>query len=172
MKKEATRRQEGVYMNKLRLIPLKQSKINDPYWNRYINLVRSDIIPYQWRILNDEVEDVETSHCIYNFKIAAGKMEGEYYGAVFQDTDLAKWIEAASYSLAVDPEESLSNLIDEAIDLIEKAQQKDGYLNTYYTIKEPGKRFTNLMRAMSCILLVILWKQQSLIIKQPERESY
>lgn len=132
-------------MNKLRLIPLKQSKINDPYWNRYINLVRSDIIPYQWRILNDEVEDVETSHCIYNFKIAAGQMEGEYYGAVFQDTDLAKWIEAASYSLAVDPEESLSNLIDEAIDLIEKAQQKDGYLNTYYTIKEPGKRFTNLM---------------------------
>ena len=35
-------------------------------------------------------------------------------------------------------------IADEVIELLERAQQSDGYLNTYYLIKEPGKRFTNL----------------------------
>lgn len=50
-------------------------------------------------ILNDRLPDVETSHCIENFKIAAGESDGDFEGAVFQDTDVAKWLEAAAYSL-------------------------------------------------------------------------
>ena len=40
---------------------------------------------------------------------------------------------------------SLRELADETIELIGRAQQPDGYLNTYFTIKEPGKRFSNIM---------------------------
>ena len=75
-------------------ISLKNIKITDKFWNKYIHLVKDVIIPYQWDILNDRIDDVETSHCIENFKIAAGESEGSYYGAVFQDTDVAKWLEA------------------------------------------------------------------------------
>lgn len=132
-------------MNKLELIPLRKIEIRDGFWDRYIGLVREVIIPYQWDILNDKLEGVETSHCIQNFKIAAKREEGEFYGAVFQDSDLAKWIEAVAFSLASSPDQELENRVDEVIELIADAQEEDGYLNTYYTIKEPGKRFMNLM---------------------------
>ena len=103
------------------------------------------IIPYQWDILNDRLEDVETSHCIENFRIAAGEKEGEFQGAVFQDTDVAKWLEAVGFALSYERDEKLEALADETIDLIGRAQQEDGYLNTYFTIKEPDRRWSNLM---------------------------
>lgn len=126
-------------------IDLKNIHITDSFWNKYVHLVKDVIIPYQWDILNDRLEDVETSHCIENFKIAAGESEGEFQGAVFQDTDVAKWLEAIGFALSWERDEKLEALADETIDLIGRAQQPDGYLNTYFTIKEPGLRWTNLM---------------------------
>lgn len=129
---------------KLKTVPLNKIKISDHFWNRYIHLVKNVLIPYQWDILNDRLPDVETSHCIENFKIAAGESDGEFEGAVFQDTDVAKWLEAVAYSLAAEPDEHLSYLADKTINLIGRAQCEDGYLNTYFTIKDPSKRWTNL----------------------------
>lgn len=129
---------------KLKTVPLNKIKISDQFWNRYIHLVKDVLIPYQWDILNDRLPDVETSHCIENFKIAAGETDGDFEGAVFQDTDVAKWLEAVAYSLAAEPDEHLSYLADKTINLIGRAQCEDGYLNTYFTIKDPSKRWTNL----------------------------
>ena len=125
-------------------IPLNKVRINDAFWSKYIKLVHDEVIPYQWDAINDRVPDAEPSHAIKNFRIAAGLEEGEFYGFVFQDTDLAKWLEAVAYRLETHPDEELEKLADEAIALVEKAQQPDGYLNTYYSIKEPGNRWTNL----------------------------
>ena len=126
-------------------ISLKNIHITDNFWNKYVHLVKDVIIPYQWDILNDRLEDVETSHCIENFRIAAGEKQGEFQGAVFQDTDVAKWLEAVGFALSYERDEKLEALADETIDLIGRAQQEDGYLNTYFTIKEPGRRWSNLM---------------------------
>ncbi len=126
------------------ILPLKNVKISDNFWSKYIKLVHEVVIPYQWDAINDRVEDAEPSHAIKNFRIAAGLEQGEFYGFVFQDTDLAKWLEAVAYRLETHPDKNLEELADEAIELIEKAQQADGYLNTYFTIKEPGRRWTNL----------------------------
>lgn len=126
-------------------ISLKDIHITDNFWRKYIKLVKDVIIPYQWDILNDKLEGVETSHCIENFRIAAGESQGEYYGAVFQDTDVAKWLEAVGFVLNYERDEGLERLADETIDLIGRAQQPDGYLNTYFTIKEPEMRWSNLM---------------------------
>ena len=131
-------------MKKLSLIDLKHTKIQDAFWDRYIGLVKRVIIPYQWDILNDRVEDAQPSHCLENFKIAAGWKDGEFYGAVFQDTDVAKWLEAVAFSLATEKDERLEATADEVITLIEAAQQPDGYINTYFTIKEPTRRWQNL----------------------------
>jgi len=62
----------------------------------------------------------------------------------FWDSDIAKWIEAAAYTLATEPDPELEARVDAVIDLLAAAQQPDGYLNTYYTVVEPGKRWTNL----------------------------
>lgn len=129
---------------KLKSVPLKNIRITDPSWNRYIGLVKDVIIPYQWDILNDLVQDAEPSHCIHNFKVAAGEEEGEFMGAVFQDTDVAKWLEAVAYTLEAQPDDKLEKLADETIDLIGRAQQEDGYLDTYFIIKEPELRWKNL----------------------------
>lgn len=70
--------------------------------------------------------------------------QGAYYGMVFQDSDVAKWLEGVAYSLSVKPDAELEQRADKVIEIIEKAQQPDGYLNTYFTIKEPEHRWQNL----------------------------
>lgn len=125
-------------------VPLKQVKLTDPFWSSYIELVREVVIPYQYEALHDRIPGIEPSHGVSNFRIAAGRDEGEYGGMVFQDSDVAKWLEAAAYSLATHRDPKLEEQVDELIDLVADAQQPDGYLNTYFTVKEPEKRWTNL----------------------------
>ena len=129
---------------RLHSLDLKKISIQDPFWSKHVDLVRKAIIPYQWEAMNDRIPDAESSHCLENFKIAAGREKGEFYGAVFQDTDVAKWLEAVGFSLACYPDEALEKTADEVIDLIAEAQCEDGYINTYFTIKEPDKRWTDL----------------------------
>ena len=116
----------------------------------YQKLIKDTVIPYQYSVLCDEAEDTEKSHVIDNFINAAKALRGEdagdgFYGMVFQDSDAAKWLEAVGYSLAVFPDEDLEKTADEVIDIIAKAQDDDGYLNTYYTIKDKDKRWTNIL---------------------------
>ncbi len=125
-------------------IPLKNVTIQDDFWSPYISLVRDVVVPYQWEALNDRIEGTEPSHAIRNFKIAAGLEQGEFYGMVFQDSDVSKWLEAVGYLLDLQPDQELENMADAVIDIITKAQQADGYLNTYFTLKEPNGRWTNL----------------------------
>jgi DUF1680 family protein len=66
---------------------------------------------------------------------------------VFWDSDIAKWIEAASYSLAIRDDPKLDSRIDEVIALLAQVQQEDGYLNSYFTYVRPGKRWTDLRDA-------------------------
>ncbi|MDD2971077.1 MAG: glycoside hydrolase family 127 protein [Lachnospiraceae bacterium] len=137
---------EGDQMLKKRMnsVPLNFIRIGDKFWKKHIDLVEHAIIPYQWDAMNDNIPDAESSHCIENFKIAAGDSKGDFYGAVFQDTDVAKWLEAVGCSLAGHPDKELERTADEVINLIGRAQQPDGYINTYFTIREPEGRWSNL----------------------------
>lgn len=123
---------------------LRNIRVTDPFWSSFTKLVRETVIPYQLEALNDRVPEADPSYAIRNFRIAAGLEEGEFGGMVFQDSDLAKWLEAVGYSLMTHPDPELERKADEVIDLVVQAQHEDGYLNTYYTIKEPGRRWTNL----------------------------
>jgi len=126
--------------------PMNLNSINvaDNFWSKMTELVRKNVIPYQWEALNDRIQGAEPSYCMKNFKIAAGMMEGEFNGFVFQDSDFAKWIEAVGFSLMGHKDEVLEKTADEAIDIVCAAQQADGYLDTYYIINGLDKRWTNL----------------------------
>ena len=63
---------------------------------------------------------------------------------IFWDSDVAKWIESASYSLIHNPDKEIEAKIDEVVGMMEKAQFPDGYLNSYYINVEPQNRFTFL----------------------------
>lgn len=125
-------------------VDLHKLKINDQFLGQYQQLVRDVVIPYQWDALNDRIEEADPSHAIENFRIAAGRQEGEFYGMVFQDSDVAKWLEAVAWSLCQKPDAGLEKTADEVIELVAAAQCEDGYLNTYFTVKAPEERWTNL----------------------------
>jgi DUF1680 family protein len=125
-------------------LSLHNVTVQDNFWSPYISLVRDVVVPYQWEALNDRIEGTEPSRAIRNFKIAAGLEQGEFYGMVFQDSDVAKWLEAVGYLLELQPDPELEKIADDVIEIIAKAQHADGYLNTYFTLKEPDGRWTNL----------------------------
>ncbi len=126
-------------------LSLQEVRVSEgSFWGKRIRQVKEVVIPHQWKALNDELPDAPKSHAFANFRIAAGLATGEFYGFVFQDSDVAKWLEAASYSLIHYPDPELERLLDEVIEVIARAQREDGYLNTYFTIKEPKERWKNL----------------------------
>lgn len=63
---------------------------------------------------------------------------------LFWESDLAKWIEGACYMLQKHANEEIRGHIDYLVNLIEKAQQPDGYLNIHFVVNEPDKRWCNL----------------------------
>ncbi|MCH5353157.1 MAG: glycoside hydrolase family 127 protein [Acutalibacter sp.] len=119
-------------------------RVTDKFYSRLRNLVRDQVIPYQWEALNDRVKDAEPSGCIRNLKAAAEKTGEKHYGYVFQDSDLYKWMEAAAFSLMWSPDEKLEQELEEAVSLLAAAQQEDGYLDTYYILGDLSRRWTNL----------------------------
>ena len=130
--------------SKLQTMELNKVRVEDSFWNKYTRLVTKEIIPYQWKALNDAIPDAEKSHCMENFRVAAKETEGTFEGFVFQDTDLAKWLEAVAYSLSYEPNPKLEEVADEAIELVGRAQEENGYLDTYFSILYPGRQFCNL----------------------------
>ncbi len=131
----------------------KVIKIKDEFWLHYRELIRTEMIPYQWNVLNDTIQITiererdddaipnKKSHAIENFKIAAGITKGRHYGWVFQDSDVYKWLEAVAYSLEEKTDPELKKTADYVVDLIGQAQEDSGYLSTYFTIEAPERKF-------------------------------
>ncbi len=123
---------------------IRDVKIDDRFWNSFRETVIREGIPYQWKALNDEIEDAAPSYCMRNFRVAAGKEQGTHGGRMFQDSDAAKWLESVAYSLRWHPDPALEAIADEAIRQIVDAQQPDGYMDTFYIINGLDQRWTNL----------------------------
>jgi len=110
----------------------RQVKITDSFWSPRLSVNAEKAIFHQWAQL-------EATHCIDNFRIAAGEKDGFREGWVFADSDAYKWLDAASriYALHTDPQ--LASLMDSVIALLGHAQLPDGYLFTYNQIHFPGQ---------------------------------
>ncbi len=128
----------------MRKVPANDVYMRPSFLRTLMDRVADKMIPYQWETLNDRVPDAAPSYCIRNLKAAAGLIDAPHGGCVFQDSDLAKWIEAASYMLIWRRDAATEANIDYAVELMEKAQMADGYLDTYYQLTGIEKRFTNL----------------------------
>lgn len=150
-------------------INFKNSNIDDEFWSKMQEKVRTKVIPYQYNALNDKIKNAEKSYCIDNFKKAKKVIEAQksgattptypvdkwhydesnadknaFHGWVFQDSDAYKWLEAVAYSLNNKWDDELYARACELIDLICSAQCDNGYLDTLYIINDQSKIFTNL----------------------------
>ena len=134
-------------------IPVKSFSADNGFIGKMQKLVREEVLPYQYNILNDAIPGIEKSHAIENIRLAAEKLRGkdvkpdEFYGMVFQDSDVAKWIEAAAYALAAGEDPELEKAVDETIQLYGASQHEDGYVDSYFTVKCPDKMWTNICDA-------------------------
>jgi DUF1680 family protein len=114
-------------------VPFTAVHINDGFWAPRIEINRTVTIPFAFG------KDEETGR-VDNFIRAAQALRGEafenkkYPPYPFDDTDVYKVIEGASYTLSVHPDPKLDAYIDGLIEKIGAAQEKDGYLYTARTI--------------------------------------
>jgi DUF1680 family protein len=123
-------------IQRLTPIPLSRVQIEDSFWKPKLKINREVTIPTIYQ------------RCKETGRIDAWKLEWKpgmpNPPHIFWDSDVAKWMEAAAYSLAIHPDPALEKLLDSVIDLIVKAQQPDGYLNTHFITVRPEMRFANL----------------------------
>lgn len=125
-------------------VPFTSVTIKDNFWSPRLETNRKVTIPYNFQKCK------ETGR-LRNFAIAGGLEEGDFEGIFFNDSDVFKVIEGASYSLQVHSDPQLESFLDELIAKIAAAQEKDGYLYTNRTINPEKaadgageKRWTNL----------------------------
>ncbi len=110
-------------------VPFTQVHMNEGFWFDRMEINRTVTIPYA-------IKMCETTGRVTNLEIAAGLKTGEYCTRYpFDDTDVYKVIEGASYSLLLKPDIDLEKKLDELIDIIAKAQEPNGYLYSARTGK-------------------------------------
>lgn len=118
-------------------LPASAVAIRDSFWSPRRETVREVT-------LDSVYENLESTGRIDNFRIAAGEASGEFSGRYYNDSDVYKWLEAACYALEGEDDPELRDRVEDVIDAIEGAQADDGYLNTYFQLVEPERRWTNL----------------------------
>ncbi len=125
-------------------VPFTQVNIQDNFWQPRMQTNRDVTVPYTFQ------KSEETGR-LRNFAIAGGLEKGEFEGIYFNDSDVFKIIEGASFSLQVNPDPKLRAYLDNLIIKIVAAQEEDGYLYTNRTInpnkaadKGGEKRWTSL----------------------------
>ncbi|MDO6641873.1 glycoside hydrolase family 127 protein [Shewanella sp. 5_MG-2023] len=98
------------------------------------------MVPYMGDVLTGDV-----GHALNNFKIAAGMKEGKHQGMYWHDGDFYKFLEAKTYAYALSKDEKVLAELDEYIEIIGKAQEPDGYLQTQIQLKvdEDAERYSN-----------------------------
>ena len=127
-------------------VPFTGVKIHDTFWSPRLDACRRTTIPLAFSKCE------ETGR--YDNFVKAAHPDGSYKvgGFPFDDTDVYKTIEGASYLLQTYPDKRLEAYIDSVLVLVAAAQEPDGYLNTSFTMNpahphpwmSPGKRWENV----------------------------
>ena len=116
----------------------RKISIFDDFWTPRQQINAERAIFHQWQMLEDSL-------CIDNFRIASGEKDSFREGWFFADSDAYKWLDAAARIYTLWPSETLKNLMDEFIGLLNRTQMEDGYIFTYNQVHFPNDRWNNLM---------------------------
>ena len=131
------------------MVDIKNVELTDSFWLPKIKTVQNTTIKYGFeKCVNEGRLD--------NFLIAGKKKKGKVNGKMpFDDTDVYKIIEGASYSLISAPNKALEDYLDSIIAVIKTGQEPDGYITTWFTIdpdnppapwvNKTGKRWTGVV---------------------------
>lgn len=121
---------------RLSAVPFTRVTIDDGFWapRRKTNCEVS--VPHQYA-MNKETGRIDAWRLQW-------KPGTEPRPHIFWDSDVAKWIESASYCLAEKRDPAMEGHIDDVVELMARAQLPDGYLNSHFIQVEPEMRWKNL----------------------------
>jgi DUF1680 family protein len=124
------------FAHRLTPLTLEQVKLASGFWQKKQETNARVTIPTVYE------------RCAETGRIAAWKLDWKpgmpNEPHVFWDSDVAKWLEAACYSLITHPDAELESRVEALVEMIAAAQQPEGYLNTHFTIVRPHLRWANL----------------------------
>ncbi|WP_336774474.1 glycoside hydrolase family 127 protein [Paenibacillus sp. MMO-58] len=118
-------------------VPFSEVKIKDAFWRPRLETLKNVTMGVC-------LDQCEKTGRIANFAIAGGLAEGKFEGMYYNDSDVYKVLEGAAYSLMTERDPKLEAEIDRIVELIEAAQESDGYLSTYYTLEAPELKWTDM----------------------------
>ena len=118
-------------------VPFTDVQVADEFWAPRMRVNREKTLPHNFKTCQDTGR-------IPNLVLAAKKEKGDYKGYVFNDSDVHKALEGACDVLATNPDPALAKQIDDLIAIIAAAQYPDGYVNSYFTLVAPERRWSNL----------------------------
>lgn len=122
-----------------KLVPVPFTQVHFPsgFWHQRQEANRLESLPHMYRMM-------EKTGRISAFDLRFERAVPSKITDIFGDADASTWLEAASLTLATQPDENLRALVEGLIDRILPAQQSDGYLNTHFTRVQPEMRWKNL----------------------------
>ena len=140
---------------RMRPLPLARIRVTDPFWSRWQRTLVETTLPHEWNEMETRKENLR--------RVARGE-RGGHVGFVFDDSDVAKWIEACAYALGASSppqddkrpepltpnplspggERGLRTMLDEAVGLFKNAQRADGYVDSYIQLDHPDDAWRNL----------------------------
>ncbi|MDW7692176.1 glycoside hydrolase family 127 protein [Flammeovirgaceae bacterium SG7u.111] len=136
--------QKGIINNaaspnvKLKSIDMGDCVWTEGFWADKFKTLEKSMLPYMGEVLTGD-----TGHALNNFKIAAGLKEGKHQGMHWHDGDFYKYMEAVMYVYAQNGDKKLLEEVNGYIEIIGKAQEKDGYLQTQTQLRDNVDRYEN-----------------------------
>ncbi|HMK19489.1 MAG TPA: beta-L-arabinofuranosidase domain-containing protein [Chitinophagaceae bacterium] len=126
------------HLQKIEPVSFADVNITDEFWKPKIDKVATKTLSaciYQTEVATPRIK---------NFERVAAKKGEPHQGIFYDDSDVFKALEAMAYSLKTHPSAEMEKKCDEWIDKIAAAQQPDGYLNTWYTLKGLQDKYTDM----------------------------
>ncbi len=125
-------------------VPRRRVTLHAGFWKTWCERIGQITIPH---LLNQMRHQGQVDALALDPRLHRGRELADHWywgGSVFWDSDLAKWLEAASYWLEHRNDPTLDAQVDDVIVRLTKAQQPDGYLNSHILTWRPNHRFKNL----------------------------
>jgi DUF1680 family protein len=121
----------------MRSLPLSQITLTDSFWSKWQRTLVESALPAEY-------DQLEKTGRLENLRRVGRRESGGFQGKYFNDSDVYKWAEAAAYGLAIHPSPVVQGQLNEAVGIIESAQESDGYINSYFQLMHPTMKWRNL----------------------------
>lgn len=130
-----TRRTPGIAVQPA---PIEAVRIGDGFWRGWLDRLYDVTLPAQHA-------QCEATGRLDNIRRVSGRVDAPFRGRYYDESDVYKWLEAASWALAGREDRALRDKVDALVDDIAAAQQPDGYLHTYFALERADQRYTDLV---------------------------